>query len=415
MSSRQRFFAYMMGGYGLSLNALTAFLVPLRAVDLGVPLALIGVLVGVRSIAETLLSVPLGRWMDKVGPRTAFVAGAATTALLGVGFFLASNIVALFALQLLIGASRPLGWVGGQSYVSGMSTAGDRVRDAGRLAFVANLFQIITPLLAGLVVTGRSAQFGFLLVCAHGLFFLLVGFQVPHLEADRKRAKEAAASASTDPAAAAAPAAPARVSTRELLTVPAIRAAMFLTFARLWLTSAWASFFPLFLVTSGLSAAVAGSAVSAMSATSTVLALTAGPLSKRIRPAILTALALGIGAFGLAIGPFLPSVPWIYVSSLLMGVGQGLSLPLLIVIVSNAVPDRQRSQALSLRNSVNQGASTIAPSLIAPLMALFGVLVAFPTIGAIAGLSLLLAVRSTWRTDAAGNAPEGSATSSEKE
>ena len=190
---------------------------------------------------------------------------------------------------------------------------------------------------------------------------------------------------------------------------------MFLTFARLWLTSAWASFFPLFLVTSGLSAAVAGSAVSAMSATSTVLALTAGPLSKRIRPAILTALALGIGAVGLAIGPFLPSVPWIYVSSLLMGVGQGLSLPLLIVIVSNAVPDRQRSQALSLRNSVNQGASTIAPSLIAPLMALFGVLVAFPTIGAIAGLSLLLAVRSTWRTDAVGNAAEGSATSSEKE
>lgn len=394
MSARQRFFAYMMGGYGLSLNALTAFLVPLRAADLGVPLALIGVLVGVRSVAETLLSVPLGRWMDKVGPRTAFVAGATTTAIIGVGFFLASNVVALFALQLIIGASRPLGWVGGQSYVSGMSTAGDRVRDAGRLAFVANLFQIITPLLAGLVVTGRSAQFGFLLVCAHGLFFLLVGLQVPHLEADRKTEKGAAPKADR----------PARVSTRELLTVPTIRAAMFLTFARLWLTSAWASFFPLYLVTSGLSPAIAGSAVSAMSATSTVLALTAGPLSKRIRPAILTAIALGTGAVGLAIGPFLPSGPAIYVSSVLMGVGQGLSLPLLIVIVSNAVPDHQRSQALSLRNSVNQGASTIAPSLIAPLMALFGVLVAFPTIGGIAGVALLLAVRSTWRSDAAASA-----------
>ncbi len=392
MTSRQRFFAYMMGGYGLSLNALTAFLVPLRAVDLGVPLAIIGILVGLRSVAETMLSVPLGRWMDRVGPRTAFVTGAATTGIIGIGFFLIESVAGLFVLQLIIGASRPLGWVGGQSYISGMSSAKDRVRDAGRLAFVANLFQILAPLFAGLVVSGRSAQFGFLLISAHGLFFLLVGLQVPHLEANRK--KEGAAAD-----AGAAPSRPARVSTRELLTVPAIRAAMFLTFARLWLTSAWASFFPLFLVTSGLSAAVAGSAVSAMSATSTVLALTAGPLSKRMRPAMLTAAALGTGAVGLAIGPFLPSVPWIYVSSLLMGVGQGLSLPLLIVIVSNAVPDEYRSQALSLRNSVNQGASTIAPSLIAPLMAVFGVLVAFPVIGGIAGLSLMLAVRSTWRSD----------------
>ena len=145
MTQRQRYFAYLMGGYGLSLNALTAFLVPLRAVDLGVPLAVIGLLVGVRSIAETLLSVPLGRWMDRVGARTGFLAGSLGTAVLGVGFFFAEDVAVLFLLQLFIGATRPLGWVGGQSYVSGMSSGADRVRDTGRLSFVANLFQIVTP------------------------------------------------------------------------------------------------------------------------------------------------------------------------------------------------------------------------------------------------------------------------------
>lgn len=393
MTQRQRYFAYLMGGYGLSLNALTAFLVPLRAVDLGVPLAVIGLLVGVRSVAETLLSVPLGRWMDRVGARTGFLVGSLGTAVLGVGFFLAEDVAVLFLLQLFIGATRPLGWVGGQSYVSGMSSGADRVRDTGRLSFVANLFQIVTPLLAGLVVEGRSAQFGFLLMCGHGLFFVLVGLQVPRDEgrrvADAKQTKGEGSGNSAP-----------RPRTRELFAIPAIRSAMFLTFARLWLTSAWTAFFPLLLITNGLSAAVAGSAVSVMSALSTVLALTAGPLSKRIRPALLTALALGAGALGLAIGPLFLTVPSIYASALLMGIGQGLSLPLLIVIVSDAVPEDRRGQALSLRNSVNQGASMVSPTLIAPLMAAFGALVAFPAIGGIAAVALLLSVASTRRADA---------------
>ncbi len=393
MTQRQRYFAYLMGGYGLSLNALTAFLVPLRAVDLGVPLAVIGLLVGVRSVAETLLSVPLGRWMDRVGARTGFLAGSLGTAVLGVGFFLAEDVAVLFLLQLFIGATRPLGWVGGQSYVSGMSSGADRVRDTGRLSFVANLFQIVTPLLAGLVVEGRSAQFGFLLMCGHGLFFVLVGLQVPRDEGRR------AADAKQTKGEGGGNSAP-RPLTRELFAIPAMRSAMFLTFARLWLTSAWTAFFPLLLITNGLSAAVAGSAVSVMSALSTVLALTAGPLSKRIRPTLLTALALGAGALGLAIGPLFLTVPSIYVSALLMGIGQGLSLPLLIVIVSDAVPEDRRGQALSLRNSVNQGASMVSPTLIAPLMAAFGALVAFPAIGGIAAVALLLSVASTRRADA---------------
>ncbi len=391
MTGRQRVFAYLMGGYGLSLNALTSFLVPLRAVDLGVPLGWIGVLVGVRSIAETLLSVPLGRWMDRVGTRTAFIAGAATTAVLGVGYYFANGVAVLFLLQILIGASRPLGWVGSQSYVAGMSKGADRVRDAGRLSFVANVFQIITPLLAGIAVEGQSTRFAFLLIAGHGLFFLLIGLQVPRL--------------ASEPKGGGGGEAPARARTRELVAVPAIRAALFLTFARLWLTSAWTAFFPLLLVTEGISPAIAGTAVSVMSATSTVLALTAGPLSKRMAPPLLTAAALGIGALGLALGPALTTVPSLYLSAVLMGVGQGLSLPLLIVIVSGAVPDHQRSQALSLRNSVNQGASSISPTLLAPLMAAFGSLTAFPVVGGIAGVSLLLSVlsarRSAARADAA--------------
>jgi DHA1 family inner membrane transport protein len=386
VTGRQRMFAYLMGGYGLSLNALTSFLVPLRAVDLGVPLGWIGVLVGVRSIAETLLSVPLGRWMDRVGTRTAFIAGAAATATLGVGYYFANGVAVLFLLQLLIGASRPLGWVGGQSYVAGMSKGADRVRDAGRLSFVANVFQIITPLLAGIAVEGQSTRFAFLLIAGHGLFFLLIGLQVPRL--------------ASEPKGGGGGEAPARARTRELVAVPAIRAAMFLTFARLWLTSAFTAFFPLLLVTQGRSAAIAGTAVSVMSATSTVLALTAGPLSKRMSPPLLTAAALGVGALGLALGPVLTSMPSLYLSSVLMGVGQGLSLPLLIAIVSGAVPDHQRSQALSLRNSVNQGASSISPTLLAPLMASFGSLLAFPVVGGIAGVSLVLSVLSARRSAA---------------
>ena len=56
--------AYLTGGFGLALNAMMSFLLPLRAVDLGISIGLIGVLLGVKGAVEAMVSVPIGGLID---------------------------------------------------------------------------------------------------------------------------------------------------------------------------------------------------------------------------------------------------------------------------------------------------------------------------------------------------------------
>ena len=74
---------------------------------------------------------------------------------------------------------------------------------------------------------------------------------------------------------------------------------------------------------------------------------------------------MGFGALGLALAAVLDSIPAAYIVSFLVGIGNGLSLPTLLVLVSRAVSGDKRGLALGLRAGVNQLAAAIAPVLVA--------------------------------------------------
>ena len=137
--------AYLTGGFGLALNAMMSFLLPLRAVDLGISIGLIGVLLGVKGAVEAMVSVPIGGLIDRMGPRRAFIIGTAGSSVLIVLYTRATSIFALLLLQAALGTLRPMAWVGSQSYVSGLRDGADRARDTGRMSFVATGAQIIAP------------------------------------------------------------------------------------------------------------------------------------------------------------------------------------------------------------------------------------------------------------------------------
>ena len=61
--------AYMTGGFGLGLNAMMSFLLPLRAVGLGMSIGVIGVLLGVKGVVEAVTSISIGGLIDRIGPR----------------------------------------------------------------------------------------------------------------------------------------------------------------------------------------------------------------------------------------------------------------------------------------------------------------------------------------------------------
>lgn len=378
MTTTQRLLAYSLGGYGLSMNGLAYFLVPLRGLELDASLVVIGFLLAVKSLAETVFSVPLGAVIDRIGPRTSILLGCAATVALGFGLMAASSVAALFVAQFMLGLIRPLGWVGGQSYVSAMRGGEHRSYDGGRFSFAANVGQMVAPGLAGAMVAAVGTQPAFVVMVLYGVVFFGVALCLPATRSGtRERGTPKAKTGGF----------------LGLLRIRAIRAAMLLTFTRLWISSVWIPFYPLYLVTSGVSTTAAGSVVSAMAVGATVTSLFTGRIARLGRPTSVTAVGLAVGCLGIALSPALSGIPFPFVAAALVGFSQGLSLPMLISLVSGAAPEGQRSLALGLRSSANQTAATVAPVIVAPIIGLMGLTMGFAVAAAV-GAAPLLGVRA---------------------
>lgn len=373
--------AYLTGGFGLALNAMMSFLLPLRATDLGISIGIIGVLLGIKGAVEAVVSVPLGGLIDRIGPRKGFIIGTAASTVLIVMYGLVTSVWAFLLLQIAVGTVRPLAWVGAQSYVSGLRDGPDRARDTGRLSFVATGAQIIAPLLVGFSAQALGTGPAYFVFAGYCGLYLLVGLALPKGSDSRSSGAKKGRSLSDG---------------LKLFSIRGIRVVMFLSAARLWINGAWVSFFPLLLVTSGTSEGTASTVVSSMAVVGTMLSPMSGRLAQRFKVEYLTAFSLICGATGLALAPALASIPAAYGSAFLLGIGHGISLPMLLVLVSKAVPANQRGLALGLRSSVNQAAAALAPPLVAGVIGATAAAVGFPLAAAV-GLGLVFSAVNTFR------------------
>jgi len=370
----RRRLVYGVGGIGLGTNALVLFLVPLRAHELGMSLAAIGVLLGVKSIVEAVLSVPVGAFIGRVGARQGLIIGSFGVALSGAAFLVTSSALWLFAIQVLLGVLRPMAWIGGQMYAAGMRSKEFHGRDTARFSFGANVGQMVTPLGAGLLVEYSGTRAAFVGMTVYGLVFMLVSLLMPDIA--RSAGKKGGDRTGF-------------VAALRLLRLPSIRVDLLLTFVRLWLPTTWSSFLPVYLVSVGTSAVVAGSVSTSMALVSTLVSLLAGWVVKLGTPTVMTTLVLGISAVGVVVTPLLTDVPWVYLSAVLVGIGQGLSLPLLLVMVNQSAPPDLRALALGLRASVNQAGATLSPVITGALIAVSSLGVGFAVSGALAGAIVL--------------------------
>jgi len=373
--------AYLTGGFGLALNAMMSFLLPLRATDLGISIGVIGLLLGVKGAVEALTSMPIGGLIDRMGPRRAFIIGTTGATALVSLYALATSVLALVLLQIAVGALRPMAWVGSQSFVSGLREGADRARDTGRLSFVATGAQIIAPLLVGFGAQAFGTGPAFFLFAAYCAIFVLVGLALPK---------------GSDVGSSGAIKRRGLVDGLRLFSNREIRVAMYLSAARLWINGAWVAFFPLLLVTTGTSEGSASTVVASMAVVGTILSPASGKLAQRFRIEYLTAFSLICGAAGVALAPALASLPGAYLSAFLLGIGHGISLPMLLVLVSRAVPPDQRGLALGLRSSVNQAAAATAPPLVALLIGATAASIGFPLAAAV-GLGLVISSVTTFR------------------
>ena len=401
---RMRLFAYVIGAFGLSLSAQINFLVPLRARELGAGLDVIGFIIGSGTLAAALSSVTIGAVIDRIGPKRAFVIGAAGTAVASLAFMLVDGYWWFVALQPVHGIVRNLGWVASQGYITSYAADEERARLAGRFSFFSNVGTMVGPLMAGAAASLIGFRWALIVPVSYSVVFTLLGLL---LVETRTSDAEAAPVGEDGEEPGADAATPARRRMRRwarrnggaglgaalsLLANRGIQVALILSFTRLWSSHVYSAFLPIFMVESGISADTAGVVMATSGFVAAIMAPTTGFWTRYLSPQSAAALGLGCNALGLILAPHLGWVPAIFIVPVLVGIGIGLSLPLLITIVTSVVPAEKRGVALGLRALVNQVAATAAPVIIGPLMTFLGLTLGFTTGGAIAG-SLLVTAR----------------------
>jgi MFS transporter, DHA1 family, inner membrane transport protein len=372
---RRLWLTYLCGGFGLAMTAQIAFLVPLRARELGAGFDVIGLIVGAGALAAAFTSLPAGAIIDRLGPKRSFVLGTIATAGASILFVLATNYWLFLLLQPLHGTARNLGWVASQTYVTAAATTEERPRMTGRFSFFGNVGKMTGPLLVGLAASLVGFRWALLVPAVYALVFAMMGLALPetraadHAVTHKKQGLGVKAAGS-------------------LLRIAGVRVALILTSARLWTSTVYATFLPVFLVEQDVEPALVGVVMATAGFVAAGMAPTAGAVAKLLTPQGATTAGLACGALGLILAPFATRVPFVFATPALVGIGIGLSLPLLISIITTAAPDEQRGLALGLRGTVNQAASTAAPVLVGPLMTALGLTVGFIAGGGV-GLALL--------------------------
>jgi MFS family permease len=373
------FLAYLSGAFGFGFPGMIGFLLPLRAHELGAPSPVIGLIQGAGALIPAILSVSSGALADRIGPRKTFILGAAISGVAALLFATVTNYWVLIAFQALQGYARTMGWVATQTYITGVGRPEDREAIAGRFSFSVNAGPMIGALLVGAVADAFGYQLAFLFVACVGVMFAIVGVGLPEIQTRAPGAKTAAAPLAGYGAAL------------DMLRLRPVQVSMLITFIRIWNTVGWQAFFPVFLEQHGMRPFLISTVVFANGLVSTIITLSAGRVARLASNEVVSIVSLAIGALGVGLSPHLITLPGVYFPSILMGIGYGISLPLLIAMMSQNAPPGQRGVAMGLRTQANQVSATVTPVA-------FGNV--FPAVGITLGFTL--AAGLAWAVLAAG-------------
>lgn len=397
--------AWLAGGYGLGLNIMINFLAPLRASELGASLFWIGIIVGVPAVGPAVFGFAIGAVSDRLGARRTFQLATAGTVATTGAMALAGSWQMLLVLQVLHGPLRAAGWVSSQSYITAIDADPDnRIRNTSRFAFVTASSRTAMPLAVAAVADWFGLRFAFVAVAVYSALYFLLALSLadrgPSAAPEEEVSAQAAAGAGPDPSRGEAvrggpgrgEAGQSRRDAVDLLRNPGIQVAFLLSFARVWASSVLVAFYSLLLVQEGLSKTMAGLVVSANAGTAMVMTLLVTRLSHALSKQALTALGLAAGAVGFALVPATGGSVLAFVPAVLVGIGEGFSLPLLIAIVGEVAPARLQGMAIGMRIGVNQGAQFTASTLMGVVTGAVGLAAGFPVAGAVTAAVLAAAM-----------------------
>ena len=372
-SRRDIYATYASGFFSLSIIPMYMLIIPLWALKLEASPTLIGIAVGARSLLPTFLSIHGGVLMDKLGIRRVMLWCALGITVLGPLHPFIPWIGAVIVLQLIGGLMLGFSWMGAQIQI-GQLTMGNPVH-AGRFSFFSNAGIAAGPLIVGVSWDWLGPIGAFGLLGAWGAcLFVAVTLMPASGKGNRVKATplrwRQLMPRWTDYSDAFF-----------LLRDGAILLVIVATFIRLSAISVQGSFYPVYLESISVSGTMIGALVGAAAVAGSFASLLSGPMTRLLGPPWLLAVTVATTVIFISVTPLFADLSVLLVLAMLFGASYGLSLPLIISVLSKAAGPEKQGMSVGLRTTANRVASLVIPLVMGFLTDLFDIASSFFVVG----------------------------------
>jgi len=333
-----------------------------------------GIVIGARSLLPFLLSIHGGVLMDRLGARQVMLFFAIAGLLPPILFPVLPWIWSAVLLQLIIGLTTTMSWVGAQT-IAGQSLMG-HTAFIGRFSFSNRFGGFFCPLVAGFAwdAFGPWGGFATMIVCA--VLLLISALLLPQTA---KKKTDDRPLAFRD----VVPRIDDYIRALKLLAIPVVAAVAIGSVLNIATGAIQTSFYIAYLEKIELSGSLIGILVA--TANVTALAGTVGvtKLMRRIGGVRLLNMSVIGSILAIMVTPFLTTFAPLMITAVLRGWCQGVVQPLMISIPAKAVPADSQGLSVGLRISLNRLVQTLLPLVMGGVVHAIGLEASFVVTGGV--------------------------------
>jgi MFS family permease len=380
---------YGAGLFSFTMVLISSLIVTLLAVQLTKSEFLIGLIVGSRYFLTLALSIHGGALMDRLGTRRVMIAFALVAVVAPLLFPLAlllpfgAAIILIILLQMLAGVSDAMVWVGAQA-LSGHIMKGHRLY-VGRMTAIVRLGAFFGPIIFGYIWDQTGITTTFVLMALWSALGFWCVLKIPPTSQEEIIAKNAKLNLSD-----IIPRMNDYITAFRLIAIPAVALILLVTMVRIGATGIQSSFYVVFLRDIEISAAMIGVLIGIAQLLASVGSLSASSIARMIHPHWLVIYAVFMTVITIAITPVLVFGAPMWLTLLLLatiigvrGLCLGISQPMEISILGQAVATTEQGVGAGLRTTVNRLASSVVPPLMGAVAELVGIRNSFFIMGAL--------------------------------
>jgi len=348
----------------------------LAAIDADAEPLIIGALLSVYALVPTLLSLVGGRWIDRIGVRWPLFFGTALMVLGALASYVRTDLRMLFLTSILVGSGFLLSQLVMQKLTGDLGQSPEqRRRMFGVLAIGYSISGVMGPSSSGLLYDRIGSENTFLVLA--GLSWLVMLW----LFIRRLRLPGPAAEM------------PVQRRFSDLLKTPELRR---LYLAVGLISSAWdvhQFVVPIYGRSIGLSATQVGMILGAFGLATLVVRLIL-PLLHSLTEWRAIIVAQLVATVVYIFYPIFDRFEVLVGLSFTLGLGLGVSQPMVLSLMHRVTPPGRIGEAAGLRLMIVNGTQTVLPSVFGVLGSAFGVGLLFWTVGAMVGMGVLNQLRA---------------------